>query len=447
MTQQNTLSTFHVDPATLPVGYVMGDTDFSSFDAQSMSAADYLADTMAREDLGKPQTLNLCPNMTAASIFLHADLCDGFNFSAVDRLLHGYDRAPRHRMDLVTKAHDRDAGKLDLSSIYGDHAIVANRHDPARLTVLEGANQDDVVWTDSLPASVRALFEANSDRLVIHLDRAAHEVATRRSLRAIKRGIVRLHNLFAANACALGDVTDDANSRFAWAQVQVTAALHRLVVHDFLPKVLDPGVRRWIKRHGTPLTSQSDPNSTVLYLEFLLGAGMFADAMLENPIVSSDASMAGRAGSESRYGAASYQDAALDASGGPATMGAARRALRRGYMADLASSQDCHAILRWDHQIDIRPLNDAELGRGKRSWALRGGGLERNTPLWYYVVREAEVRHGGARLGPLGSHLVGQTYTAVIRQARLVGDLKAQGLGRGVTSFNDLVKLGSRPAT
>jgi hypothetical protein len=40
--------------------------------------------------------------------------------------------------------------------------------------------------------------------------------------------------------------------------------------------------------------------------------------------------------------------------------------------------------------------------------------FDRDTPLWYYVLREAELRGGGARLGPVGSHIVAETMFAAL---------------------------------
>jgi hypothetical protein len=41
--------------------------------------------------------------------------------------------------------------------------------------------------------------------------------------------------------------------------------------------------------------------------------------------------------------------------------------------------------------------------------------LARETPLWYYILKESEVRHNGNRLGPVGSHLVAETISAALR--------------------------------
>lgn len=42
-------------------------------------------------------------------------------------------------------------------------------------------------------------------------------------------------------------------------------------------------------------------------------------------------------------------------------------------------------------------------------------GLERSTPLWLYVLKEAEVMESGLRLGPVGSHIVGEVFVGLLR--------------------------------
>jgi Animal haem peroxidase len=41
-------------------------------------------------------------------------------------------------------------------------------------------------------------------------------------------------------------------------------------------------------------------------------------------------------------------------------------------------------------------------------------GLERSTPLWYYVLKEAELREKGARLGPVGGRIVAETLIGLL---------------------------------
>jgi hypothetical protein len=44
------------------------------------------------------------------------------------------------------------------------------------------------------------------------------------------------------------------------------------------------------------------------------------------------------------------------------------------------------------------------------------GHPRRRTPLWFYVLRESEVRTRGHRLGPVGSRIVAETVIGQIRR-------------------------------
>lgn len=47
-----------------------------------------------------------------------------------------------------------------------------------------------------------------------------------------------------------------------------------------------------------------------------------------------------------------------------------------------------------------------------------GLGLERNTPLWYYVLREAALIGGGEILGPVGGRIVGEVIIGLLQADR-----------------------------
>jgi hypothetical protein len=44
-------------------------------------------------------------------------------------------------------------------------------------------------------------------------------------------------------------------------------------------------------------------------------------------------------------------------------------------------------------------------------------GLDSNTPLWYYVLKEAELMEQGLRLGPVGSLVVGEVFVGLLQLA------------------------------
>ncbi len=89
----------------------------------------------------------------------------------------------------------------------------------------------------------------------------------------------------------------------------------------------------------------------------------------------------------------------------------ARRNLRRGYQLSLPTGQ---ALAR---SIGAEPLTRDELGGGDvpgMKQALEQGGFLDRTPLWFYVLKEAEVREGGQRLGEVGSRIVAETFIGVL---------------------------------
>ena len=61
--------------------------------------------------------------------------------------------------------------------------------------------------------------------------------------------------------------------------------------------------------------------------------------------------------------------------------------------------------------MGVAPLVASELSE------LSGYGLdlERSTPLWYYVLKEAQVREDGQRLGPVGARIVGEVIIGLLQ--------------------------------
>lgn len=42
-------------------------------------------------------------------------------------------------------------------------------------------------------------------------------------------------------------------------------------------------------------------------------------------------------------------------------------------------------------------------------------GMEKSTPLWYYILKEAEVLEQGLRMGPVGSRIVGEVFIGLLK--------------------------------
>ena len=85
----------------------------------------------------------------------------------------------------------------------------------------------------------------------------------------------------------------------------------------------------------------------------------------------------------------------------PAGHSIAYRDLQRGRALDLPSGE---AVAR---AMGIEPLSKAELGLDALAW-------RHETPLWYYVLMEAEVRTGGERLGEVGGRIVAEVLLGLI---------------------------------
>jgi Animal haem peroxidase len=87
------------------------------------------------------------------------------------------------------------------------------------------------------------------------------------------------------------------------------------------------------------------------------------------------------------------------------------RNLRRGVILGLPSGQDvAHAMgiakLSGDDVVAGLSAADAQM--------VRGHGLHLATPLWYYILKEAQVQHQGKRLGKVGSVILAETFLGLI---------------------------------
>lgn len=79
----------------------------------------------------------------------------------------------------------------------------------------------------------------------------------------------------------------------------------------------------------------------------------------------------------------------------------AYRDLERGDALELPSGEVIARVM------GVAPLTSAELGLDTVQW-------QGETPLWYYILREAEVRHNGEQLGPVGGRIVAEVLIGLI---------------------------------
>lgn len=89
----------------------------------------------------------------------------------------------------------------------------------------------------------------------------------------------------------------------------------------------------------------------------------------------------------------------------------ARRNLVRGYLLSIPTGQSVAK------EMGVLALTEEELRKNNPdalNTVLEQGGFLNNTPLWYYVLKEAEVRANGNSLGELGSRIVCETIIGLL---------------------------------
>jgi hypothetical protein len=103
------------------------------------------------------------------------------------------------------------------------------------------------------------------------------------------------------------------------------------------------------------------------------------------------------------------------------------RNLVRANMVQLASAQQVHQLFV-ERQVPGYPramLTAEEILGAETGMSLKGvlsdaeqSSFCANTPLWFYILREAEVTAQGNRLGPMGSRLVAETFHRAMEVSR-----------------------------
>lgn len=89
----------------------------------------------------------------------------------------------------------------------------------------------------------------------------------------------------------------------------------------------------------------------------------------------------------------------------------AQRNLLRGYLFRMPTGQ-CLA-----DAMGVKRLSEPELTQGKvaTKTELKKHGFIERTPLWYYILKESEVREKGESLGEVGSRIVAETIIGLIK--------------------------------
>ncbi|WP_417670318.1 peroxidase family protein [Roseibium sp.] len=345
--------------------------------------------------------------------------------------------------------------------------------DPARdLLRLGRILQDGAITEDdilALPEDLRNQFtdgdgNVNSSRAVIGDDRNDENLAVAQ----VHLAMARFHNVVVDHSDQIGGPGGDTSEEaFKFARKRVRWQYQWLIVNDYLPRVCDPNVLSDTIRDGAPVytgffkANGGDSNRLPMPLEFSVAAFRFGHTMARadydwNRFFGRNGDLLPRAtfqqlfqftGSGGMRGAptlpsnwpADWSRMAddnppfpdrftrkidtrlspplLDMANAPAGMNArlkhlAERNLRRGLLLNIPSAQAC--LYGFRHAgIDLPTLSRADLEAGPGGAVLKDNDLLDQVPLWYYVLREAEVQRDGRSLGSLGSRIVSETLVGL----------------------------------
>jgi hypothetical protein len=83
--------------------------------------------------------------------------------------------------------------------------------------------------------------------------------------------------------------------------------------------------------------------------------------------------------------------------------------LRRGVILGLPSGQDVAKAMKVKN-----PLTAEEISKGPDGAVAKKHGMHKETPLWYYILKEAEQRGNGERLGPVGATIVAEVFVGLV---------------------------------
>jgi len=71
------------------------------------------------------------------------------------------------------------------------------------------------------------------------------------------------------------------------------------------------------------------------------------------------------------------------------------------------------------HYPEVRPLTPAEITSGHAGAAIHDAGLAEETPLWFYILKEAEIRENGLKLGPIGARILAEVFIGLLQGGAL----------------------------
>ena len=104
-------------------------------------------------------------------------------------------------------------------------------------------------------------------------------------------------------------------------------------------------------------------------------------------------------------------------SAAPELLSLATRNLLRGRLVSLPTGQEAVAAMQ-GKGIDVNALDPDRIASNVHESILRDHDFHKETPLWYYILREAKLVEDGNKLGPVGSRIVAEVFVGLIENSR-----------------------------
>jgi hypothetical protein len=369
---------------------------------------------------------NIVTNMTAGTTFVGQFLDHDITFDASSPL--GVPTAPESSTNSRTPA-------LDLDSVYGGGPVTSPQlyqSDRIKLRIESGGRFEDVPRNANGTAIIGD--PRNDENAIISGLQCAFILAHNRAV-----------DLVASQGVPI-------TQRFAAARRLITWHWQWIILHEFLPQVVGQtmvnnimsGGRRWYR---------PEPGPAFIPVEFQGAAYRFGHSLVRP---SYRLNLAGNADGTAFFGF--IFDPAGEGQADPVDLRGGRRAPRRfvGWQTffDFGGSQTTN--VRPNKRIDTRistPLFNlplATIGNGQPptslaqrnllrhlTWGIPAGqriaqvmgnpmlhlqeladygvALENQTPLWYYVLAEAQQLTDGLTLGPTGGRIVGEVIIGLVQ--------------------------------
>ncbi|WP_341526646.1 hypothetical protein WKK05_29550 [Nostoc sp. UHCC 0302] len=86
------------------------------------------------------------------------------------------------------------------------------------------------------------------------------------------------------------------------------------------------------------------------------------------------------------------------------------RNLRRGRSVGLPSGQSVARFLK------LKRLTRAEIATGPDGAVAAKHGFDIESPLWYYILKEAQIQGQGQRLGQVGSRILAEVFVGLLEE-------------------------------